>query len=132
MEGVPAMARPSPSARACSTGSARTSRRRAPSGGSGRRPRAGRRAGRPGWTAAATSTLRFAASRAGSDGALGSAYHGRTGAVESWAGSAGLAWVPALVEGAAVLGEPDWLDVARAAGAHYAAFVDRAFLHGAP
>jgi hypothetical protein len=86
----------------------------------------------PSWTAAATSTLLFAASRAREDGALGSAYHGRTGAVESWAGSAGLAWVPALVEGATVLGEPAWIDVARAAGAHYASFVDRAFLHGAP
>ena len=86
----------------------------------------------PAWANAATSTLRFAASRAREDGALGSAYHGRTGAVESWAGSAGLAWVPALVEGATVLGEPAWLDIARAAGAHYAAFVDRAFLHGAP
>jgi hypothetical protein len=86
----------------------------------------------PSWDAAAGGTLRFAASRAREDGALGSAYHGRTGAVESWAGSAGLAWVPALVDGAAGLGEPAWLDVARAAGAHYAAFVDRAFLHGAP
>ena len=88
--------------------------------------------GHPSWEAAAGSTLRFAVSRARADGALGSAYHGRTGVVESWAGSAGLAWVPALVEGVAALHEPAWLDVARAAGAHYAAFVDRAFLHGAP
>jgi hypothetical protein len=87
---------------------------------------------RPTWAAAAASNLAFVATRARADGALGSAYHARTGAVESWVGSAGLAWVAALVEGATVLGEPSWLDVARAAGGWYAAFVDRAFLHGAP
>ena len=84
------------------------------------------------WKDAVASNLEFVASVADADGALGSAYHGRTGVVESRTGSAGLAWVPALVEGAALLGRPAWRELARRAGAHYAAFVDRAFLHGAP
>jgi hypothetical protein len=87
---------------------------------------------REAWAAAAASNLAFAAAHARDDGALGSAYHGRTGTVESWDGTAGLAWVPALVEGASVLGEAAWMDVARAAGGWYARFVERAFLHGAP
>jgi len=84
------------------------------------------------WEAAVASNLAYVASIARDDGALGSAYHGRTGDVEAWEGSAGLAWVPALLEGAALVGTPAWGEVARHAGACYAPLVDGASLHGAP
>jgi hypothetical protein len=86
----------------------------------------------PRWEAALRSNLAFVAARARDDGALGSAYDGRTGDVLSWDGTAGLAWAPALVEGARLLDEPGWLDLARSAGGHYAAAVDDASLGGAP
>lgn len=86
----------------------------------------------PEWDAALRANLAFAAGRQRDDGALGSAYDARTGGVLAWTGAAGLAWVPALVEGARQLDVPAWLEAARAAGAFYASFVDAAFIHGAP
>jgi hypothetical protein len=84
------------------------------------------------WRATLAANLAFVADRQRGDGALPAQWHGRTGAVEGWAGSAGLAWVPALVEGATVLAEPHLLDVARRAGRFYADQVEEAFLFGAP
>ena len=84
------------------------------------------------WRTAVAANLAFVAERQRGDGAIPSQWHGRTGTVESWAGSAGLAWVPALVEGAAAFGEPGLLDGARRAGRFYARHVDDAFLSGAP
>jgi uncharacterized protein YyaL (SSP411 family) len=66
------------------------------------------------------------------DGHPGSAYHAETGAVLSWDGAAGLAWVPALVEAAALFEAPHYLAAARRAGAYYRRFVEAEFLHGAP
>jgi hypothetical protein len=87
---------------------------------------------RPAWSSAVASNLDFIAARQRDDGALGSAYHGRSGAVESWDGAAGMAWIPALVEGARVLGRPELDEVARRAGSYYRQFVDAEFIHGAP
>ena len=84
------------------------------------------------WRGAVASNLAFVARVARPDGALGSAYHGRTGTVESWDGAAGMAWIPALVEGARVLDSPDLVEVARRAGTFYARFVDAEFINGAP
>jgi hypothetical protein len=87
---------------------------------------------RPEWAAAAASNLRAAAAGADEDGNLGSYYHQATGDVVSRDGAAGLLWIAALVEGAGMLDEPRLLDTARCAGAHYASFVEDAFVHGAP
>lgn len=87
---------------------------------------------RAAWRVAARSNLGFAASVQRDDGAFGSVYDGSTGAVRSWAGTAGLAWVPALVEGARLLHEPSWVAAAERGGRWYARAVEAAFLHGAP
>ncbi|MFL5680896.1 MAG: hypothetical protein ACJ77B_09885 [Chloroflexota bacterium] len=84
------------------------------------------------WLRAVASNLNVAVHGARADGALGAQYNGRTGAVESWDGAAGLAWVPALVEAASLLGRPDLLEAARRAGDHYARFVEDEFINGAP
>ena len=59
------------------------------------------------------------------DGALPAAHHVETGDAVDWRGTAGIAWIPALVEA----GHDD---EARRAGAYYRRFVDDGFLHGAP
>ena len=87
---------------------------------------------RPGWEAAVRSNLDIACAGAREDGALGAAYDAYTGEVLSWVGTAGLAWVPPLVEAAAAFGEPRYLEVARRAGRHYRRAVDDGFLCGAP
>ncbi len=87
---------------------------------------------RPVWTAAARSTLDVACAAQRADGHLGSAYHSETGEVLSWDGAAGFAWIPALVEAAALFGEPRYLVHAERAGAHYRRFLDAEFIHGAP
>ncbi len=87
---------------------------------------------RPFWREALASNLAFVAGLQRGDGALPAQWHGRTGEVESWVGSAGLTWVPALIEGAALLDEPRYVDVARRAGAFFATQVDEEFLFGAP
>ncbi len=84
------------------------------------------------WRDAVASNLRFVAVRQREDGALPAQWNGTTGAVESWTGSAGLAWVPALVEGAQLLGDPSLLSVARRAGEYHARQVEDEFLFGAP
>jgi hypothetical protein len=84
------------------------------------------------WREAVASNLRFVADRQRADGALPAQWHGTTGAVEAWQGSAGLAWLPALVEGAARDGDTSLLDIARRAGDFYAGQVEDEFLFGAP
>jgi hypothetical protein len=64
------------------------------------------------WEEAARSNVAVAVRTQREDGALPSAHHVDTGDAVSWAGTAGLAWIPALVEA----GE---LEAARRAGAFY-------------
>jgi hypothetical protein len=84
------------------------------------------------WRAAVAANLDFVRTRQGPDGRLPTAWNGRTGEVASWAGSSALAWVPALAEGADLLGRADLLDVARAAGSAYATDLETGALRGAP
>jgi hypothetical protein len=74
------------------------------------------------WEASARSNLDVARRTQRDDGALPAAHHVETGDAVSWEGTAGLAWIPPLVEA----GE---LDAARRAGAYYAQFDA---WHGAP
>jgi hypothetical protein len=67
------------------------------------------------WAESARSSVDVAVRTQRADGALPAAHHVETGDAVSWEGTAGLAWVPALVEA----GE---LDAARRAGAYYAQF----------
>ncbi len=67
------------------------------------------------WAASARSNIAVAVRTQRNDGALPAAHHVETGDAVSWEGTAGLAWVPALVQA----GE---LDAARRAGAYYARF----------
>lgn len=87
------------------------------------------------WRVAAQSNLRFIGGAQRNDGAIPSAWSGRTGEALDWRGDAGLAWVPALVEGArdAAPGLAyAHLEAARRTGEHYAPDVERGFLVGAP
>ncbi|MHA7132959.1 hypothetical protein [Oerskovia turbata] len=83
------------------------------------------------WEGAARSNLDAVAARQREDGNLGAVHHAVTGEVLRWRGAAGLAWIPAFVE-ATEAGLGDYLAVARRAGEHYAGFVEREFIHGAP
>ncbi|MGZ4388471.1 MAG: hypothetical protein ACXVZL_03730, partial [Gaiellaceae bacterium] len=74
------------------------------------------------WRAAAESNLDVAVRTQREDGALPSAHHVETGDAVSWEGTAGLAWIPALVEG-------ERTEAARRAGAYYRDF---ATWYGAP
>jgi hypothetical protein len=67
------------------------------------------------WEAAARSNVDVALRTQRDDGALPSAHHLETGAAVSWDGTAGMSWVPALVEAGHV-------DEARRAGEYYAQF----------
>src|SRR5205085_6886327 len=67
------------------------------------------------WEASARSNVEVALRTQREDGALPAAHHVETGEAVSWEGTAGLAWVPALVEA----GE---LEAARRAGEYYAGF----------
>jgi hypothetical protein len=67
------------------------------------------------WEASARSNVAVAVRTQREDGALPAAHHVETGDAVAWEGTAGLAWVPALVEA----GE---LDAARRAGEYYARF----------
>lgn len=82
------------------------------------------------WRRAVRSSLDVVVARQRDDGNLGSIHHAETGEVLSWDGTAGLAWVGALVEAA------DWderyLPSAERAGRYYARFVHDEHLHGAP
>jgi hypothetical protein len=84
------------------------------------------------WRDAVRSNLEFVAARQRADGAIPAAWNARTGEPLAWAGCAGLAWTPALVEGARLLERDDLLEPARRAGEHYARFVDAELLYGAP
>lgn len=84
------------------------------------------------WTEAVVSNLDVAAKGQAEDGSLGAGYDVATGEVLDRAGTSGLAWIPALVEAAALLDEPRYLEVARRAGRYYAAAVTGDFLYGAP
>ncbi|THG29269.1 hypothetical protein [Naasia lichenicola] len=84
----------------------------------------------PQWRAAARSNLDAMVARQRADGNLGAVHDADTGEILSWEGSAGLAWIPALV-GAADW-DPRYLRAAERAGDYYAAFVLGEYLHGAP
>lgn len=92
--------------------------------------RASALADRERWREVARSNLDVVVGRQRDDGNLGSIHDAETGEVLSWSGSAGLAWVGALVEAA------DWderyLGTAVRAGRYYARFVLGEYLHGAP
>lgn len=82
----------------------------------------------PAWADAVRSNLDAVVARQRADGNLGAAHDAYTGAVLSWRGCAGLAWVNALAEH----GDPGYLAAAERAGDFYARFVLAEFLHGAP
>jgi hypothetical protein len=84
------------------------------------------------WKAAACSNLDAVIARQRADGNVGATHHAITGAVLSWAGSAGLAWVNALAESDALDWDGRYLAAAERAGGYYARFVEDEFLHGAP
>jgi hypothetical protein len=67
------------------------------------------------WQSAAGSNVDVALRTQRGDGALPAAHHIETGEAVSWEGTAGMSWIPALVEA----GE---LEAARRAGAYYAQF----------
>lgn len=69
----------------------------------------------PRWEAAVRSNLDVACRTQREDGALPSAHHVETGEAVSWEGTAGMSWIPALVEAGR-------FDEARRAGAYYAQF----------
>src|SRR3954454_5942016 len=77
------------------------------------------------WAESARSNVAVAVRTQRDDGALPAAHHVETGDAVDWEGTAGLAWIPALV----AAGE---LEAARAAGAYYRRFVEDGFLYGAP
>lgn len=84
----------------------------------------------PRWRAAARSNLDAIVERQRGDGNLGLVHHAETGEVLSWAGSASLAWVPALLR--AREWDERYLPAAVRAGGFYARFVEEELLHGAP
>jgi hypothetical protein len=74
------------------------------------------------WEDAARSNLDVARRTQRGDGALPAAHHVETGDAVAWEGTAGLSWIPALVEGG-------HLEEARGAGEYYRRFN---VFHGAP
>jgi hypothetical protein len=76
----------------------------------------------PAWETAVASNLDVACRTQRDDGALPAAHHVDTGDAVSWEGTAGMAWIPALVEA-------DRLDEARRAGAYFKTFQH---FYGAP
>lgn len=79
----------------------------------------------PGWVEAIESNLGFIEGVQAPDGAIPGAWNGTTGEILSWAGTAGLAWVPPLVAAGR-------LDAAGRAGHHYGPAVEAGRLAGAP
>lgn len=67
------------------------------------------------WVDAARSNVDVALRSQRDDGALPAAHHAQTGDAVAWEGSAGMSWIPALVESGNV-------DAARRAGAYYERF----------
>jgi hypothetical protein len=82
------------------------------------------------WRDAARSNLDVVVGRQRDDGNVGSIHHAETGDVLSWGGTAGLAWVGALVEARAW--DDRYLPAAERAGRYYSHFVRDEYLHGAP
>ena len=82
------------------------------------------------WRSAARSNLDTVIARQREDGNFGSIHHAETGEVLSWDGTAGLAWVGALVDAAGW--DERYLAAAMRAGRYYARFVHDEYLHGAP
>ncbi len=89
-------------------------------------------AARPAWVAAARANLDAAVRRQRPDGNLGAAHHAETGEVLSWAGAAGLTWVAAFAEAAALDDDGGYLAAAERAGEYYSRFVLAEFINGAP
>jgi hypothetical protein len=85
----------------------------------------------PGWEEAIRSNVGFVTAHQATDGNLGAYYDAASGGVTGWDGAAGLLWIAVLSEAAGPLGDRTLLDVARRAGAHYARFVEDAFIYGA-
>ena len=85
-----------------------------------------------GWVDAVADNLRFVVERQDETGNLGAYYRHDTGDVVERGSAAGILWIPALVEGAAVLDDPRLLMAAQRAGEHYATFVEDALIYGAP
>lgn len=83
------------------------------------------------WAVAARSNLEAVANRQRADGNLGAVHDADTGEVLQWHGAAGLTWITAFLE-ATRAGLGDYRETAERAGAYYASFVERAFVHGAP
>jgi hypothetical protein len=94
------------------------------------------RVAHPRWRAAVRSNLDAVINRQRADGNLGAAHDALSGAVTSWEGCAGLAWVNALAEARREDGPSGarsaYLQAARRAGEYYARFVTAEFLNGAP
>jgi hypothetical protein len=67
------------------------------------------------WAAAAASNLAVVLRTQRDDGALPAAHHVETGEAVSWEGTAGISWIPALVEAG-------YADAARRAGEYYRGF----------
>ena len=84
------------------------------------------------WVRAARANLDAVVARQRPDGNLGSAHHAQTGAVLSWDGCAGLAWVHALAEAERLDADGRYLAAAERGGEFYASFVLDEYLHGAP
>jgi hypothetical protein len=82
--------------------------------------------------AAALSNLRFAVRHQDTTGNFGAYYDTATGEVAEWQGAAGILWIAALVEGAALFDERTFRESALRAGSWYRRFVDDQFIFGAP
>jgi hypothetical protein len=79
-----------------------------------------------------SSNVAFVTAAQRDDGAIPSAWNARTGEATSWAGSASLAWVPALLEAASLLDDDGLGIAARRLGRYHAEAVEAEFLFGAP
>jgi hypothetical protein len=77
------------------------------------------------WADAVRSNLDVVRRTQRDDGALPAALHVETGEAVDWEGTAGLSWIPTLVEAG-------HLDEARGAGDYFRRFVEDGFLYGAP
>jgi len=84
------------------------------------------------WKRAVLSNLRFAMEHQREDGNFGSYYDCEQGTVEEWDGAGGILWIAALLEGADVLGEPEFTRAAVRAGGYYERFVRDEYIYGAP
>ncbi|HET7474372.1 MAG TPA: hypothetical protein VFJ71_14705 [Candidatus Limnocylindrales bacterium] len=84
------------------------------------------------WRGAIAGNARFVVAAQRADGRIPSAWNGSTGEPLSWAGTAGLAWVPTLIEAGRLFEAPEWTAAAFSAGAAYAGEVSTGSLRGAP